>query len=195
MQSGGKWIICTKLQPGTGIFKGSTKTSPMSDCTDYRVGGEVKNLFTTGALGNPLLHFFFFFLFFASKLRPGDKEELASPHGVKSGGGEIIPSSGGRILWKPRGAEGIEHSSLQNKLQNKKWEVHRGRGRRRRWAWRKEQGPITEGLSNTFRSFNFVLRAMPLGSPQIALATGRQQTGKRWAALHYNTSRTQPGYA
>ena len=53
----GPELFPLKQPPGPGIFKVSTKTSSASNCSDYRVGGEIKIPFVIEALEKPLLDF------------------------------------------------------------------------------------------------------------------------------------------
>lgn len=57
-----------------------------------------------------------------SKLRPEDKEELVSQRGVKSGGEEIIPSSGENICERPgaQRAQSVRVCKISSKMRSEK---------------------------------------------------------------------------
>ena len=95
-----------------------------------------------------------------SKWKPEDKEELASQHGVKSRGREIIPSSGENICESSgaQSAQNIQVCKISSKIRSKKGiRVEREAENEPR---ERSRDRSYRALETTFRSFDFALRTM-----------------------------------
>lgn len=90
----------------------------------------------------------------ASKRRPEDKEELASEQGVKSGGREIIPSSGRNICESPgaQGAQSIQICRTSSRIRSEK--CIEGEGEAEDEPRERSRVQSNRALETTFRSFD-----------------------------------------